>query len=60
MNGDGFNDIILGAYTWDNNIYTIPKPGRAYLIYGSASGLPEELGHHQFMDFTGTLDKMTT
>ena len=57
VNGDGFNDIILGAYTWDNDIYTIPKPGRAYLIYGSASGLPEELDTTNSWIFTGTLDK---
>ena len=40
MNGDGFDDVIVGAYTADpNGLYS----GASYVIYGSASGLPAEI-----------------
>ena len=32
VNGDGFSDVIIGAYNFSSN-------GRAYVYYGSASGL---------------------
>ena len=32
VNGDGYSDVIIGAYNFNNN-------GRAYAYYGSASGL---------------------
>ncbi len=36
VNGDGYSDVIVGAYLYDNGQ---TDEGRAYLYYGSASGL---------------------
>lgn len=36
VNGDGYDDIIVGSVTYDN---TETDEGRLYLFYGSASGL---------------------
>ncbi len=36
VNGDGYDDIIVGSVTYDN---TETDEGRLYLYYGSASGL---------------------
>jgi len=36
VNGDGYSDIIVGAYLFDN---TLSDEGRAYVYLGSASGL---------------------
>jgi len=36
VNGDGYSDIIIGAYCYDNGE---TYEGRAYVYYGSASGL---------------------
>jgi len=36
MNGDGFSDIIVGAYSYDNNF---SNAGRAFFYAGSAAGL---------------------
>ncbi len=36
VNGDGFSDVIVGAYNYDNGEL---NEGRAYLYLGSASGL---------------------
>jgi hypothetical protein len=36
INGDGFDDLVLGAYAYDE---TRTDEGRAYVFYGSASGL---------------------
>ena len=36
VNGDGFDDVIVGACAWDS---TYSDEGRAYVYYGSASGL---------------------
>ncbi len=33
VNGDGYSDVIIGAYGYDQNM------GRAYVYYGSANGL---------------------
>jgi len=38
VNGDGYDDVILGAYTWTSSLY--PNTGFAYVYHGSASGLP--------------------
>jgi len=36
VNGDGYDDVIVGAYLYDNGE---PNEGRAYVYYGSAAGL---------------------
>lgn len=36
VNGDGFHDIIIGAFTYDNGG---SDEGRAWLYYGSATGI---------------------
>ncbi|MBV6513050.1 MAG: hypothetical protein FMNOHCHN_02575 [Ignavibacteriaceae bacterium] len=36
VNGDGYSDVIVGAYNYDNNE---SNEGRAYVYHGSASGL---------------------
>jgi hypothetical protein len=36
VNGDGFSDVIVGAYLYDNGE---TNEGRAYVYHGSASGL---------------------
>ncbi|MCK4579056.1 MAG: FG-GAP repeat protein, partial [Candidatus Marinimicrobia bacterium] len=36
FNGDGFSDVVVGAPRYSSGD---PKPGRAYVWYGSASGL---------------------
>jgi hypothetical protein len=36
VNGDGFSDVIIGAFTIDDNF---SSEGLAYLYYGSANGL---------------------
>jgi hypothetical protein len=37
VNGDGYSDIIIGAYGYPNYLYT--GKGKAYVFYGSSSGL---------------------
>ncbi|NOZ78472.1 MAG: hypothetical protein GXP48_04685, partial [Acidobacteria bacterium] len=41
VNGDGFADVIVGAYYYDN---PQSNEGRAYVYYGSASGLSSSAG----------------
>src|SRR5262245_26891384 len=36
VNGDGYDDVIVGAYLYEN---TGSRQGRAYVYYGSAGGL---------------------
>ena len=36
VNGDGYSDVIVGAWSYDNDQ---PNEGMAYVYYGSASGL---------------------
>jgi len=36
VNGDGYSDVIVGAYRYDNGE---PDEGRAYVYHGSSSGL---------------------
>jgi hypothetical protein len=40
-NGDGYGDLLVGAYGYDN---PLEREGRAYLFYGSASGLAPAAG----------------
>ena len=40
VNGDGYDDVIVGAYWYDNGQY---DEGRAFAYYGSASGLSTEV-----------------
>jgi len=42
FNGDGYDDLIVGA--WYYSITSAPHSGRAYLYYGSASGLSDDPG----------------
>ncbi len=37
VNGDGFSDVIIGAYKFDDGANT--NEGRAFVYYGSATGL---------------------
>jgi FG-GAP repeat len=37
VNGDGFSDVVIGAYAYDNGQ---SDEGRVFVYYGSASGLP--------------------
>jgi len=41
VNGDGYDDVIVGAFRYDNGQ---TDEGRAYLFYGSASGLSTSAG----------------
>ena len=36
VNGDGFSDVIVGAYSYDNGE---TDEGRAFVYHGSAAGL---------------------
>ncbi|MDX8383753.1 MAG: FG-GAP-like repeat-containing protein, partial [Ghiorsea sp.] len=40
VNGDGYSDLIMGAYLADNNGNS---SGSVYIFYGSAAGLPANL-----------------
>ena len=37
VNGDGFADVIVGAYRYSNDLY---REGGAFVYYGSAAGIP--------------------
>ncbi|MBK8522563.1 MAG: FG-GAP repeat protein [Chitinophagaceae bacterium] len=37
VNGDGYNDVIVGAYEYDDGVNV--DEGRAFVYYGSATGL---------------------
>ncbi|MFQ6060740.1 MAG: integrin alpha, partial [Thermoplasmata archaeon] len=39
VNGDSFDDVIIGAPFFDDNLNGFPDVGKAYLYTGSASGL---------------------
>lgn len=39
FNGDGFDDVILGAMGWDDQINSITNLGRGIVFFGSSSGL---------------------
>ena len=38
VNGDGYSDVIIGSYWYDDGANT--NEGRAFVYYGSATGLP--------------------
>ncbi len=38
VNGDGFNDVIVGAYRADPNGYNGYNSGSSYVVFGKASG----------------------
>jgi hypothetical protein len=38
VNGDGYSDVIVGAYKYDNGEY---KKGMVFVFYGSSSGLSD-------------------
>ncbi len=48
VNGDGYDDVIVGAHTYstnpDDEINPPDAKGRAYVYYGSATGLSAEAG----------------
>jgi hypothetical protein len=37
VNGDGYGDVIIGGYFYDDGVFT--DEGRAFVYYGSATGL---------------------
>jgi len=41
VNGDGFDDVIIGADNADSDGQ--PGTGRAYVVYGASSGIPDPL-----------------
>jgi hypothetical protein len=38
-NGDGYSDVVVGAYRYDNDVFEAIDAGRAYFYLGSATGL---------------------
>ena len=40
VNGDGFDDMLIGAFRAESNGY---DSGETYLVYGAASGSPTSL-----------------
>ncbi|GAB4438894.1 MAG: integrin alpha [Anaerolineae bacterium] len=42
LNGDGFDDVIIGAHLWDSG--ELLNTGAAFIFYGSAAGLPAAPG----------------
>jgi len=38
VNSDGFSDVIIGAYSFDDGVFT--GEGNAFVYHGSAAGLP--------------------
>ncbi|XGC81081.1 hypothetical protein ACES2L_01130 [Bdellovibrio bacteriovorus] len=42
FNGDGFDDVILGAMGWDDQINSVTNLGRGVVFFGSNSGLHSE------------------
>lgn len=40
VNGDGFDDVLVGSEYCSPNPATVNREGRVYLFHGSASGLP--------------------
>ena len=43
VNGDGFDDVLVGAYNFDSTeVLTYTNAGKLYLYYGAATGLADE------------------
>ncbi len=51
INGDGFDDVIIGAPSVDEYGF---EAGAAYLLFGSASGIPPQTSISQLATGTGT------
>ena len=49
INGDGFDDLIVGAYGGDDGG---SYAGEAYVVFGSASGFGTNIGGRQVIDLT--------
>ena len=49
VNGDGFDDLIVGARGGDDGGFTA---GEAYVIFGGASGFGTDVGGRQVLDLT--------
>ena len=49
MNGDGFDDLIVGALFGDDGGF---RAGEAYVIFGTASGFGTNVGGRQVIDLT--------
>lgn len=49
VNGDGFDDIIVGALYGDDGG---PSSGEAYVVFGSGSGFGTSVGGRQVIDLT--------
>jgi hypothetical protein len=41
VNGDGYDDVIVGAYPYDSDPYPSSAHGAAYVFLGSASGIAD-------------------
>jgi hypothetical protein len=39
VNGDGYDDVLVGARFYDHGLSGVPDEGRAFVYFGSASGL---------------------
>jgi VCBS repeat-containing protein len=49
VNGDGFDDLIVGAYNGNDGG---DRAGEAYVVFGSASGFGSTVGGRQVIDLT--------
>jgi Ca2+-binding RTX toxin-like protein len=49
VNGDGFNDVIVGAFRGDDGG---SDAGEAYVVFGSTSGFGVDVGGRQVIDLT--------
>jgi hypothetical protein len=39
VNGDGYNDLLVGSRTWESNASTELSEGAVFVFYGSATGI---------------------
>lgn len=44
VNGDGFDDVIVGAHSYNSSSLAGLEPGSAYVVFGSGSGFSATLG----------------
>jgi hypothetical protein len=54
VNGDGFSDVIVGAWLYDNGE---TNEGRAFVFHGSATGLPQRFADPNDADWTAESDQ---